>query len=55
MEEHQYKLEDKCNSLCCKIKNEGGVVERTKKGKEKQKGLKLKTIVEVSKMYCLQK
>lgn len=42
-------------TLCYKIKKEGGIVGRTNKGKEKQKGLKLKTTVKVSKMYCLQK
>lgn len=55
MEEHQYKLKNKCNPLCYKIKKDSGVVGRTNKRKEKQKGLKFKTTVKVSKIYCLQK
>lgn len=35
MEEHQYKIKAKCNTLCVKIKKEGGIVGRTNKGKAK--------------------
>lgn len=53
MEGHQYKLKDKCNTLCYKIKKEGGIVGRTNKGKEKQKSLKLKTTVSKKSAKCI--